>query len=157
MRRGKAQDVARARGSFALTISGLALFSVASIVVSLFIHDPTTAIVGCVGLALVAAGLFAWSSGRWVRRAVTDRPQAGSITWPIYAQTNTDSRYRRGILTADESALVITLKAESVRLEWFDVHSIALRPGSLWKSGLVLIGVPTRGMNRPGVSGDLLV
>ena len=133
------------RDSFAFSMSGLTLFSVMSLVFSLLFRELSLAVVGVVGLALVAVGLGAWGSSRPVRRMVADLRRGGSVVWPVYAQTDHDLRHRRGILQADKTALALKIKSETIQLNWPDVTSLTLQTGGLFKSGRILVKVPNRG------------
>jgi hypothetical protein len=145
MKRNKSEFSWIPRDNFAVGISGLAIFSAASVIFSASFRDITLAIVGSLGLAVVAVGLGIWASGHQVRRVVSDLRNAGSVAWPVYAQSDRDRRHRRGYVEADEIAVAITIKTETIRLKWSEVASLTLQAGGRFKNGRVLIKVPTRG------------
>jgi hypothetical protein len=131
--------------NIAILISGMAIFSSAAIVFSVVFRDFTTAIAGTLGFALVALGVVAWGSGRSIRRAVADLRNDGSVAWPVYARSDRDARQRRGFIRANEKALDVTLGGETIRIEWPDIAAVNLQASQLFKSGRVLVMVPTRG------------
>jgi hypothetical protein len=131
--------------NLAALFSGLAALSIAAVTFSIFFRDASTAIAGVFGLSLLALGLVAWHAARSVRRAVADLRTAGKVAWPVSAQSDRDRQNRLGILETDQNGVVVTLRADTIRLEWPDITSVALQAGGLFRPGHVLLIVPTRG------------
>jgi hypothetical protein len=145
MRRRILGRVRNPRVNLAVWFSGLAALSIAAVTFSIFFRDASTAIAGVFGFSLLALGLVAWRAARSVRRAVADLRTAGKVAWPVSAQSDRDRRNRLGILEADQHGVVVTLRADAIRLEWSDITSVALQARGLFRAGHVLLIVPTRG------------
>ena len=146
MNRGRPRFDWNPKVNFEISISGLAICSAASVAYSIIFRDMTTAIVGSFGIAFAAAGLGVWGSGHSVRRVVADLRNAGILVWPVYAQSDRDRRHRRGLLQVEETAVAVTVRGEILRIEWSDITSVTLQTGGPFRSGRLLVTVPTRGI-----------
>lgn len=116
--------------NFVFSISGIAIPSAASLAISIFIRGITSAIVGALGVSLVAMALGVWGSGRWVRRAVADLRKAGRVAWPVFAQSDSDLRHRPGLVEADEMGTMVTVKTATVRLNGSDIANLSVQRAS---------------------------
>jgi hypothetical protein len=145
MTRGKMFFAWDPRENFLVWISGGALFSGVTLAGSVLLREASLAVLGVLGFVYVAMGLVVWWTARTVRHAVEGARRAGRDVWSVSAQSDRDRRYRLGTLEATDLELRLTLKPETVLLNWSEITSITLRAGRLFSSGRLLIVVPTRG------------
>jgi hypothetical protein len=131
--------------NFAVAISALMILSIGALVFAVVAGDTTSGVVGGVGLLVSATGFGVWGSNRWIRVAVGRLQAAGSVAWPVSAQTTEDHRFHQGFIEADDDGLAVTIRARTVRIGWSDIRSVMLEDSRPFRSGRIRIDGPEIG------------